>query len=46
MVALYFVSQGYSAEAAIRRVREVENAAIETTRQIAFLEKFAAGRSQ
>jgi protein-tyrosine phosphatase len=41
MLAVYLISQGDSAEAAIRRVREVENCAIETPRQIQFLEQFA-----
>jgi len=42
MLATYLISQGDSAELAIRRVRAVENSAIETTRQIQFLEQFAA----
>jgi protein-tyrosine phosphatase len=42
MLAVYLISQGESAEAAIRRVRAVERSAIETLWQIDFLEKFAA----
>jgi hypothetical protein len=41
MLAAYLISQGDNAETAIRRVREVERVAIETTRQIRFLEEFA-----
>ena len=41
MLAVYLIEQGESAEAAIRRVREVEKAAIQTSHQIQFLEKFA-----
>ena len=41
MLALYLISQGESAEAAIRRVREVEKVAVETPRQIQFLEQYA-----
>lgn len=40
-LALYLISEGASAEAAIRRVRKVERAAIETGRQVQFLEDFA-----
>jgi atypical dual specificity phosphatase len=40
MLALYLISMGDSAEAAIRRVREVERVAVETPRQIQFLEEF------
>ena|ERR1700693_4099742 len=41
MLASYLVSQGKSAEAAIRQMRAVEKAAIETPRQIQFLEQWA-----
>jgi protein-tyrosine phosphatase len=41
MVAAYLISRGDSAETAIRRVREVEKVAVETPRQIKFLEEFA-----
>jgi atypical dual specificity phosphatase len=44
MLAMYLISQGDSASAAIRRVREVEKVAVETTRQIQFLEEFAAAK--
>lgn len=43
MLAVYLISKGDSAESAIRRVREVENSAVETPRQIQFLEQFAQG---
>jgi atypical dual specificity phosphatase len=41
VLAVYLISQGHSAEAAIRRIREVEKVAVETARQIQFLEQFA-----
>jgi atypical dual specificity phosphatase len=41
MLAVYLISQGDTAEMAIRRVREVEKVAVETGRQIVFLEEFA-----
>lgn len=41
MLAIYLISQGDGAEAAIRRIRAVEPSAIETPRQIQFLEEFA-----
>lgn len=41
MLAVYLIARGDSAEAAIRRIREVERVAIETPRQIQFLEQFA-----
>jgi hypothetical protein len=41
MLAVYLISQGDTTETAIRRVRDVEKAAIETSLQIAFLEEFA-----
>ena len=41
MVAVYLISQGETAGAAIRRIREVEKVAVETPRQIQFLEQFA-----
>ena len=44
MLAVYLISQGDTAEMAIRRVRDVEKVAIETARQIFFLEEFAQQR--
>jgi atypical dual specificity phosphatase len=44
MLAVYLISQGDTAEMAIRRVREVEKVAVETARQIFFLEEFARQR--
>ena len=44
MLAAYLISQGESAASAIGRVRSAENAAIETPRQIQFLEQFATQR--
>jgi atypical dual specificity phosphatase len=41
VLALYLISEGASAEAAVRRVRSAERAAIETPRQVQFLEEFA-----
>ena len=41
MLATYFISRGESAAAAIGRVRAAESSAVETTRQIQFLENFA-----
>ncbi len=41
MLASYLISQGESAETAIQKIRAVENVAIETVQQIAFLEKWA-----
>jgi protein-tyrosine phosphatase len=41
MLAVYLIAHGDSAEAAIRRIRAVEKVAIETSRQIQFLEEFA-----
>ncbi|MBI2946363.1 MAG: dual specificity protein phosphatase family protein [Verrucomicrobia bacterium] len=41
LLATYLISQGESAEAAIRRVRTVEKVAVETPRQIQFLEQYA-----
>ena len=41
MLAVYLISQGETAAAAIAKVRSVESAAIETTQQIKFLEQFA-----
>lgn len=41
MLAAYLISQGEAPEAAIRRIREVEKVAVETPRQIRFLEQFA-----
>jgi atypical dual specificity phosphatase len=40
MLAVYIVSEGVSAAEAIRRVREVERVAVETARQIQFLEQY------
>jgi hypothetical protein len=44
MLAVYLISQGDTAETAIRRVRDVEKVAVETARQIFFLEEFAQRR--
>jgi atypical dual specificity phosphatase len=44
MLATYFISQGDSATLAISRVRSAERSAVETPRQIQFLEQFAAAR--
>ena len=44
MLAAYLISQGDSAASAIGRVRSAEKSAIETTRQIHFLEQFATAR--
>ena len=41
MLATYLISQGNTAETAIRAIREVESSAIETPRQIQFLHEFA-----
>ena len=41
MLAVYLISQGESAEAAIHRIRAVERVAVETPRQIQFLQEFA-----
>ena len=41
MLALYLISHGETPESAIRRVREIEPVAVETPRQIQFLEEFA-----
>jgi atypical dual specificity phosphatase len=41
MLAVYLISQGDTAETAIRRVREVEKVAVETARQIFFLDGYA-----
>jgi CheY-like chemotaxis protein len=42
MLAAYLVSQGETAEEAIRHVRSVEKAALETARQVHFVEMFAS----
>jgi len=44
MLAVYLISQGDTAEMAIRRVRDVEKVAVETAGQIFFLEEFARRR--
>jgi len=44
ILATYLISQGDSAELAISRVRAAENSAVETPRQIQFLEEFASSR--
>jgi|ERR1041384_1276032 CheY-like chemotaxis protein len=44
MLATYLISQGESATSAISRVRAAERSAVETPRQIQFLEQFAAQR--
>jgi len=41
MLAVYLISEGDSAAGAIAKVRTVENSAIETNRQIHFLEMYA-----
>ncbi len=41
MLAVYLISEGLSAEAAIRRVRDAERVAVETQHQIQFLEEYA-----
>jgi atypical dual specificity phosphatase len=41
MLATYLISQGNTAETAIRAIRAVESSAIETPRQIQFLHEFA-----
>jgi atypical dual specificity phosphatase len=43
MLAVYLITQGESAEAAIRHIREIEKDSVETSRQILFLEQFAQG---
>jgi atypical dual specificity phosphatase len=40
-LAAYMVSQGDTAETAIERVREAEKSAVESARQIKFLERYA-----
>jgi len=40
MLALYLISQGFTAYAAVRTVREVEPSAVETLQQIQFLEHY------
>ena len=40
MLAAYLISEGESTESAIRKVREVERVAVETPRQIQFLEQY------
>jgi atypical dual specificity phosphatase len=44
LLATYLISRGESAALAISRVRSVERSAVETPRQIQFLEQFAAQR--
>jgi atypical dual specificity phosphatase len=44
MLATYLISQGDSAELAVARVRAAESSAVETPRQIEFLEQFAGSR--
>ncbi|MEY2427509.1 MAG: hypothetical protein QOJ40_394 [Verrucomicrobiota bacterium] len=41
MIASYLISMGDSAEAAIQRVRSVKHVAVETPRQVEFLEEYA-----
>lgn len=41
MLATYLIAEGESAAAAIKRVRSVERVAVETRRQIQFLEQYA-----
>lgn len=45
MLAAYLISQGNTAAASIEAVRKVEKVAIETSRQIQFLEAFAASNN-
>jgi atypical dual specificity phosphatase len=40
MLAVYFISEGETAVEAIRQIRDVEKSAIETSRQIQFLEQY------
>ncbi len=42
VLALYFIAQGHTAASAIQQVRAVEPRAIETARQIQFLQQFEA----
>jgi protein-tyrosine phosphatase/CheY-like chemotaxis protein len=44
LLAVYLVSQGQTAQSAIRRIRVAESSAVETPSQIDFLEQFAAAR--
>lgn len=44
LLAAYFVAKGESAKSAIDRVRAAKRSAVETPRQIQFLEQFAASR--
>lgn len=44
MLAVYLISQGESAMEAVRSVREAEPCAIETRRQVQFLEQYAEKR--
>ena len=46
MLAVYLISEGESAETAIRRVRSVEPVAVETSGQIQFLEYYAQSRRE
>jgi len=46
MLAVYLISKGESAEAAIQRIRSVQPGAIETGQQVRFLADFAASRNQ
>jgi atypical dual specificity phosphatase len=41
MLATYLISQGESAEGAVSRIRALEPAAIETSRQVQFLNEYA-----
>ena len=45
MIASYFISQGETAAAAIAHVRQAEPAAVETNRQIRFLEELATRKA-
>ena len=45
LLAAYLISEGASAASAIQRVRSVERVAVETRRQIQFLEEFARNGS-
>jgi hypothetical protein len=46
MLAAYLIAHGETAEKAIHRIREVERVAVETPRQLAFLQDFAEIRTR
>ena len=45
IIATYLVSEGESAEEAVRRIRALEPSAIETYQQIEFLKEYAQHRT-